>query len=70
LPAGFSMAQFALKWILMFESVTCAIPGARRPDQATDNFGASEKPDLDPVVMKTIESIYSEKLAPYVHQRW
>ncbi|HSB67318.1 MAG TPA: aldo/keto reductase, partial [Anaerolineales bacterium] len=26
-PAGLSMTQFALRWILMFEAVTCAIPG-------------------------------------------
>jgi len=31
LPAGTSMSQFALRWILMFDSVTCAIPCAKRP---------------------------------------
>ena len=30
-PAGMTMAQFALRWILMFDAVTCAIPGAKRP---------------------------------------
>ena len=30
-PAGATMAQFALRWILMFDAVTCAIPGAKRP---------------------------------------
>ncbi len=43
------MAQFALKWILMHEAVTCAIPGAKRVDQSQDNFSnsASELPELD-----------------------
>lgn len=70
LPPGFSMAQFALKWILMFEGVTCAIPGAKRPDQAEDNFAASDKPDLDDQVMAQLSELYRSKIAPYVHQRW
>ena len=36
-PAGMTMAQFALRWILMFDAVTCAIPGAKRPAQVEDN---------------------------------
>ncbi|MEP6924754.1 MAG: aldo/keto reductase, partial [Pyrinomonadaceae bacterium] len=32
-PEGMTMAQFALRWILMFDAVTCAIPGAKRPSQ-------------------------------------
>ena len=30
-PAGVSLAQFALRWILEFSAVTCAIPGGKRP---------------------------------------
>ena len=30
-PGPASMAQFALRWILMFDAVTCAIPGAKSP---------------------------------------
>src|SRR5713226_10089606 len=30
LPAGSSMSQFALRWILMFDAVTCAIPGSKQ----------------------------------------
>jgi hypothetical protein len=29
-PPGATLAQFALKWILSFEAVSCVIPGARR----------------------------------------
>jgi len=29
-PEGMTMAQFPLRWILMFDAVTCAIPGAKR----------------------------------------
>src|SRR3954454_647991 len=34
IPAGAMMAQLALKWILMFDAVTCVIPGAKTPEQA------------------------------------
>jgi aryl-alcohol dehydrogenase-like predicted oxidoreductase len=45
-PDGVSMAQFALRWILMFDAVTCTIPGARRPSQVEDNAGAANLPAL------------------------
>ena len=40
-PPGWSMTQFALRWILMFDAVTCAIPGAKRPDQVAENASAA-----------------------------
>ncbi len=70
LPEGYSMAQFALKWILMYDAVTCAIPGAKTVPQATDNFGASNLPDLNERTMHSLTSLYRSKIAPYVHQRW
>ena len=30
-PPGATMAQLALRWILMHDAVTCAVPGAKRP---------------------------------------
>src|SRR4051794_29898321 len=33
-PPGWTLTQFALRWILMNDGVTCAIPGAKRPEQA------------------------------------
>ncbi len=38
-PPGATMAQFALRWILMFEEVSVVIPGAKSPRQAEDNAG-------------------------------
>jgi aryl-alcohol dehydrogenase-like predicted oxidoreductase len=69
-PEGWSMAQFALRWILMFEAVTCAIPGAKKPEQVADNCRASDLPALSPETMAAVEQIYSKKIAPLVHQRW
>jgi aryl-alcohol dehydrogenase-like predicted oxidoreductase len=70
LPAGVSMAQFALRWILMFDAVTCAIPGGKRPEQVTDNCRASELAPLSPEAMSAVKQIYDKKIRQQVHQRW
>jgi aryl-alcohol dehydrogenase-like predicted oxidoreductase len=70
MPEGSSMAQFALRWILMFDAVTCAIPGAKKPEQVADNCRASDLPALSPKTMAALEKIYAKKIAPLVHQRW
>jgi aryl-alcohol dehydrogenase-like predicted oxidoreductase len=69
-PPGFSMAQFALKWILMFDAVTCAIPGGKKREQVAENCLASDLPPLSPETMRAVESIYQNKIAPLVHHRW
>jgi len=69
-PAGVSMAQFALRWILMFDAVTCAIPGAKRPPQAADNCAASDLSPLSEGAMSAVEATYNAKIRPLVHQRW
>ncbi len=70
IPEGSTMAQFALRWILMFEAVSCAIPGAKKPEQVADNCRASDLPALSPETMAAVETIYSNRIAPLVHQRW
>ena len=69
-PEGVSMAQFAIRWILMFEAVSTVIPGAKRADQAIDNARASSLPRLDDSTMEAIEEIYTEYAKPQVHHRW
>lgn len=69
-PAGASMAQFALRWILMFDAVTCAIPGGKRPDQVADNSRAAGLAPLTREAMTAIKEIYDKKIRPHVHQRW
>jgi aryl-alcohol dehydrogenase-like predicted oxidoreductase len=51
-PANATMAQMALRWILMFDAVTCAIPGAKRPVQAEDNLRAADLPPLSDSTME------------------
>ena len=69
-PEGITMAQFALRWILMFEAVTCAIPGAKRPDQVEDNARAADLPPLPDDVMQRVREIYDGRVKPLVHQYW
>jgi aryl-alcohol dehydrogenase-like predicted oxidoreductase len=70
LPAGVSMSQFALRWILMFDAVSCAIPGGKRPEQVAENSRASDLPPLAPETMAGVQRIYNEKIRPLVHHRW
>ena len=69
-PVGATMAQMALRWILSFSAVSCAIPGAKRPSQAGDNVAACELPPLGDEVMTAVRDIYDRRIRPHVHQRW
>jgi aryl-alcohol dehydrogenase-like predicted oxidoreductase len=69
-PAGVSMSQFALRWILMFDAVTCAIPGGKSPEQVADNCRASDLPPLSNQAMAEVQRIYDEKIRPLVQGRW
>jgi aryl-alcohol dehydrogenase-like predicted oxidoreductase len=70
LPAGVSMSQFALRWILMFDAVTCAIPGGKRAEQVGDNSHASDLPPLTDDAMAAVRRIYGQKILPLVGDRW
>jgi aryl-alcohol dehydrogenase-like predicted oxidoreductase len=65
-----SLVQFALRWILMFDAVSCAIPGAKRPDQSEENFSAADLPDIPDDVMDKVESIYNKYIKDSVHHYW
>ena len=69
-PGDYTMAQFALKWILMHDAVSCTIPGAKRPTQVEDNCRASDLPDLSEQVMDGVREIYEKYVKADVHQRW
>ena len=70
LPAGVSMAQFALRWILMHDAVSCAIPGGKRPSQVRENCAASELAAIPEAAMAAVRGIYEGKIREMVHQRW
>jgi aryl-alcohol dehydrogenase-like predicted oxidoreductase len=69
-PRGQSMAQWALRWILMENAVTCAIPGVRRASQVEDNLAAAELDELSPDTMAKVAQVYEQRIKPKVHQLW
>lgn len=69
-PEGWTMAQLAIRWILMFDAVSTVIPGAKRPTQAIENARAAEMPALDSSTMEALSALYDRFARPQVHQRW
>jgi aryl-alcohol dehydrogenase-like predicted oxidoreductase len=69
-PSGQTLAQMALHWILMFPAVTCAIPGAKSPQQAEENILAASLPPLSETTMTAIDRLYNQSVRPYVHNYW
>ncbi len=69
-PANATLAQLALRWILMFPEVTTAIPGAKTPAQAEDNVQAAELPPLDALTMRRVQEVYDTFIRAEVHTRW
>ena len=69
-PEGATMAQLALRWILMFDAVSCTIPGAKRPEQVEDNVAAADLPPLSEKDMAYVRQVYDAYIRPQVHHRW
>jgi aryl-alcohol dehydrogenase-like predicted oxidoreductase len=69
-PAGMTMAQFALRWIIDHPAVSVVIPGARNPAQARANAAAADLPPLPAETHDAIAAIYAELIRPQVHDRW
>ena len=69
-PEGHTLAQFALRWILMHPAVSCAIPGGKNPAQVGDNVAAAEMPPLSEETMQRAREIYDEYVRDEVHHQW
>lgn len=69
-PDGATMAQLALRWVLMFDAISTVIPGGKRRSQVEANAAASELPPLDGSVMEAVADVYRRSIAPEVHHRW
>ncbi len=69
-PEGWTMPQFALRWILMHEAVTCTIPGAKNPTQAEDNARAADLPELKKATLHRVRAIYEAYIRKLVHHYW
>lgn len=69
-PANATMAEFALRWILMEDAVSTVIPGARNAAQAQANSRASTLPALPAETMDALRALYRDRIAQYVHHSW
>lgn len=69
-PPGATMAQFALRWILMFPEVTTVIAGAKTPQQAEENSKAALLPPLSAEIMQRVRDIYDQRIRALVQNRW
>nr|WP_295784087.1 aldo/keto reductase [Rhodoferax sp.] len=69
-PASITMAQWALRWVLMSEAVSSVIPGGRKAAQVKDNAAASDLEPLPPEIMTAVREIYEVRIKPLVHSRW
>jgi aryl-alcohol dehydrogenase-like predicted oxidoreductase len=69
-PDGHTLAQFALRWILMHPAVSCAIPGGKNPSQVEDNVAAAQMPPLSDEAMRRAREIYDRSIRPEVHHLW
>jgi aryl-alcohol dehydrogenase-like predicted oxidoreductase len=57
-PAG--LARWALKFILANPAVSTVIPGARNPEQAEKNVGASEDEPLPKEQVEAVRKLWKE----------
>ncbi len=69
-PEGASMAQLALRWIVMFPEVTAAIPGVKDQQQAEHNLQAIELPALSDAAMAHVQAVYDRYFRAAIHDRW
>jgi aryl-alcohol dehydrogenase-like predicted oxidoreductase len=69
-PAGATMAQFALRWIIDQPGVSVVIPGARNPAQARANAAAAGVAPLTAQTHEAVRAVYDELIRPQVHHRW
>ncbi len=69
LPENFTMADLALKWILMHNEVTVAIPGAKNKQQASLNINSVYLEEISSL-MPLIKNIYDKYFWDDIHHLW
>ncbi|MGI9123033.1 MAG: aldo/keto reductase, partial [Rubrobacter sp.] len=69
-PEGHTLAQFALRWILMHPAISCAIPGGKNPEQVEDNVAAADMAPFSEETMQRAREIYDQYVRAEVHNRW
>ncbi|KAB2641796.1 MAG: aldo/keto reductase [Verrucomicrobia bacterium] len=66
LPAGFTLAQMAQRWILDHEAVTTVITGASGPQQVIDNASVADLPPLSAQLHDSLRRFYEVSVASHI----
>jgi aryl-alcohol dehydrogenase-like predicted oxidoreductase len=69
-PTHTQLAVKALRWILMFDEVSCVIPGASKKEQVEVNVKASGTEALTGEEMEEVKDIYTTYIKNPVHYLW
>jgi aryl-alcohol dehydrogenase-like predicted oxidoreductase len=67
---GVTLAQFALRWVIDQPGVSTVIPGARSPEQASQNVSAAALAPLRPDQLEGVRDVYDRLIREHVHDRW
>jgi aryl-alcohol dehydrogenase-like predicted oxidoreductase len=70
MPAGMTLPELALRWILDHEAVTAVIPGAKRPGQVEENAKAGGLPPLSKELHQKLRTLYEQRVLDHVHHYW
>lgn len=64
------LALLAIKWVLMYDAVSCVIPGASSPSQAGNNLLSAVLEPISDSDMMFIRSVYEDYIKGDVHHVW
>ena len=70
LPSKEPLARLALRWILMFDEVSCVIPGASSADQIASNVGSGLLNTFTDEEMAKVKEVYDKYIKASVHHLW
>jgi aryl-alcohol dehydrogenase-like predicted oxidoreductase len=65
-----SLAQFALRWVIDQPGVSTVIPGARNPEQVSQNVAAAALSPLRAEQLDGVRDVYDRLIREHVHDRW
>ena len=69
-PAGMTMSQFALRWVIDQPGVSVVIPGARDAEQARQNAASAAVDPLSDDQLAAVADVYDRLIREHVHDRW
>jgi aryl-alcohol dehydrogenase-like predicted oxidoreductase len=69
-PAGWTLPQAALRWIIDQPGVTAVIPGARNPEQARLNASVAGLGPVGAGFGDAVKRVYDDRLRAEIHPRW